>query len=102
MSLSFGARAEGLDIDTLVDELAERAEALALPHLRSARVLWKLGRTREALAQLLASQLFGASAGDVLAFAGGIAVLVVAAVVACAAPVQRATRVAPIDALRDE
>lgn len=55
-----------------------------------------------ALAQLLASQLFGASAGDVLAFAGGIAVLVVAAVVACAAPVQRATRVAPIDALRDE
>jgi len=25
MQLSFGARAEGLDIDTLVDELAERA-----------------------------------------------------------------------------
>jgi MoxR-like ATPase len=25
MQLSFGARAEGLDIDTLVDELAEKA-----------------------------------------------------------------------------
>jgi MoxR-like ATPase len=25
MQLSFGARAEGLDIDTLVDDLAERA-----------------------------------------------------------------------------
>jgi WD40 repeat protein len=34
--------------------------ALALPHLRSARVLWKLGRTREALAQLQTA----AAAGD--------------------------------------
>jgi predicted permease len=54
------------------------------------------------LARIVATQLFGASASDVLAFAGGVLVLVVAAIAACAAPVRRATRVAPIDALRDD
>jgi len=54
------------------------------------------------IARIVATQLFGASAGDVLAFVGGVLVLVVAALAACAAPVHRATRVAPIDALRDD
>jgi ABC-type antimicrobial peptide transport system permease subunit len=38
----------------------------------------------------------------VFAFAGGVLVLVATAAAACAAPVLRATRVAPIDALRDD
>jgi putative ABC transport system permease protein len=54
------------------------------------------------LAQVVATQLFGASAADVFAFAGGVLVLVATAAAACAAPVLRATRVAPIDALRDD
>ena len=54
------------------------------------------------LARIVATQLFGASPIDALAFAGGVLVLVLAALLACAAPVRRAARLAPIDALRDD
>jgi putative ABC transport system permease protein len=54
------------------------------------------------LARVVATQLYGASASDALAFAGGGLVLTLAAFAACFVPVRRASRVAPLDALRDD
>ncbi|HWE23022.1 MAG TPA: FtsX-like permease family protein, partial [Myxococcales bacterium] len=55
-----------------------------------------------ALTQLLASTLYGATAGDSATVASAFAVLLVAAVLACLLPARRAMRIAPMAALRAE
>ena len=54
------------------------------------------------LAQLLASQLFGVTAFDVLSYIGAIVVLAVATVLATLMPTRRALRIDPMEALRYE
>jgi len=51
---------------------------------------------------VLDSLLFGVEARDPLTFAAVVAVLLVTALAACAAPALRATRIDPMAALRDE
>ena len=48
----------------------------------------------------MARLLYGVSARDALSFAAVPVVLLVVAMLGCAAPVWRATRIDPIDALR--
>jgi putative ABC transport system permease protein len=52
--------------------------------------------------QVLKSELFGVTARDPMTFAGVAVVVLVAGVVACVIPAQRATRVDPVIALRFE
>ncbi|MEO8011456.1 MAG: FtsX-like permease family protein, partial [Dokdonella sp.] len=54
-----------------------------------------------ALGRLIASQLYGVSAADPLVLGGVVALLVVVAIAACAIPTRRATRISPVEALRD-
>ena len=55
-----------------------------------------------ALGRLLASMLFGVAAYDPATFATVCALLLAVTLLACGAPARRATRVDPIEALRDE
>ena len=55
-----------------------------------------------ALGQLIAAQLYGVGATDPIVLVGVASVLVVVALAACAIPTLRATRVSPVEALRDE
>ncbi len=55
-----------------------------------------------ALGRLLASMLFGVPAYDPATFAAVCALLLAVSLLACGAPARRATRVDPIEALRDE
>jgi putative ABC transport system permease protein len=55
-----------------------------------------------ALTRLLQDLIFGVSASDPWTFAGGIAVLGIAATAASLIPARRAASLAPLDALRDE
>jgi putative ABC transport system permease protein len=48
------------------------------------------------------SQLFGISGSDATTYLAGAAILVFAALAACAMPARRATKVNPIEALRTE
>jgi putative ABC transport system permease protein len=54
------------------------------------------------IARLVASLLFGVGPHDPAAFAAASIALVAAALAACFAPARRATRINPIDALRNE
>ncbi len=54
------------------------------------------------IARLVASLLFGISPHDPTAFAAASIALVGAALAACMVPARRATRINPIDALRNE
>lgn len=54
------------------------------------------------LARLLQSQLYGISAADPIAFGTALLVLTSAALMACAVPAWRATRIDPMTALRDQ
>ena len=54
------------------------------------------------LGRLLASMLFGVTAYDPATFAGVSALLVAVSMLACFRPARRATRVDPIEALREE
>ena len=53
-------------------------------------------------ARLLASQLYGVTAGDLASYAGAIGVMAATAVVASWLPSRRATTMSPLDALRSE
>lgn len=55
-----------------------------------------------AIARLLHSQLFGVSAGDVLSYAGAVAAIAAAVLVACWLPARRAATINPLDAIRTE
>lgn len=55
-----------------------------------------------AASRVLESQLFGVSGTDVPTYLAGAALLILAALLACAVPARRATRVNPIDALRTD
>jgi ABC-type antimicrobial peptide transport system permease subunit len=53
-----------------------------------------------AAVHVLADLLFGVSAGDPVSFVGAAATIAVAALVACVAPLRRAIRTSPLEALR--
>jgi len=55
-----------------------------------------------AASRLLETQLYGVRPHDPVSYAGTIAVLAVAAAIACWIPARRATSVSPMDALRTE
>lgn len=55
-----------------------------------------------ALGQVIASQLYGVSAADPVVLASVVALLVTVAIAACVIPTRRATRISPVEALRDE
>ena len=55
-----------------------------------------------ALGQVIASQLYGVSAADPVVLASVVVLLVIVAFAACAIPTRRATRISPVEALRDE
>jgi predicted permease/transcriptional regulator len=81
-------------------------EILQLVYLRGLKPLW-LGLTigvpaALALTHLLRRVLIGVSPGDPLTFAAVILVLLFAGLLGCAIPAHRATRVAPVVALRYE
>ena len=55
-----------------------------------------------ALGQVIASQLYGVSAADPVVLASVVVLLIIVAIAACAIPTRRATRISPVEALRDE
>jgi len=55
-----------------------------------------------ALSHVISTLLFGITAKDAVSFAGGVAALAIAAVVATIMPARRATKVDPMKALRCE
>jgi putative ABC transport system permease protein len=55
-----------------------------------------------AASRLLASQLYGIRPHDPISYLATVALLAVAAVIACWIPARRATAVSPMDALRTE
>lgn len=80
----------------VVRDVVRRGLALAVPGtLLGLAGAWIFSR-------LLESQLFGISGNDLPTYLAGAAVLVLAALVACAVPARRATKVNPIEALRTE
>ncbi len=55
-----------------------------------------------ALGRVIASQLYGVGAADPVVLASVVVLLIVVAIAACAIPTRRATRISPVEALRDE
>ena len=55
-----------------------------------------------ALGRVIASQLYGVSAADPVVLASVVVLLIIVAIAACAIPTRRATRISPVEALRDE
>ena len=54
------------------------------------------------LTRLLANQLAGVTATDPVTFASSVALLLAAAILACVIPARRASRIDPIETLREE
>jgi predicted permease len=104
--LSFQVARRTREIGIRIALGGSRGDVLGLV-LRQGAVLVGLGLSigivgAAGLARLLRSLLLGVSPWDPLAFASVVAVLVLAAFVACLVPARRATRVDPLLALRHE
>jgi ABC-type antimicrobial peptide transport system permease subunit len=54
------------------------------------------------LTRTMRTMLYGVAPTDLLAFAGGLAALLTAAILACVVPARRASRVDPMAAMRSE
>ena len=56
----------------------------------------------EDTARLASAHLYGVTASDPVTYAGGAAILILVSLAAGVLPVQRATRVSPLEILREE